>query len=578
MRTNTSNGRPRSNNKVIPMRLDAAFFYERGVRYLERNDLKRALKAFRKTVEYEPQNPINHCNLAGVLSELGDFEASNQVLLHVLEDLDPTMTECQFYLANNYANMGQYHAAEEYALRYLDSDPDGEYAEDAEEMLSVLMDEFGGGHIYAEWEKKRREQERNAAMRDGRHLLEEGQFEAAVEWLERIVRNEPSNTAAQNNLSLAYYYTGQYEKAIALTEHVLSTNPHNIHALCNLTVYSAQSGPKERLQACVKQLVKLFPLHYDQALKIGTTLGLIGEHEAAYHVFDRLVHIVDRPEPALIHSLAAAAANTGRYQTAKKWWRVLAQQPEAAEVAAYYVELMNRQIRQGKRALRVGYQYDLPLQVQFARMKKRLHEGDLVMWRQDPLLRASLYWGLRHGNTETRKAVIRTLALMADDDAERALRLFLKRPDVEASLQHAALYVLQLNGRRGRVEVYRDGALQSVRMSELPKDLVLRTDPVWPAILEAAQAWLRAHHAARWTAEAKRMCMDFAKQVFLRSDMRLVKPDVWAGALVYVLLKHTDKPVRQKDVAADFGVSPSSLGKAAQRLDWLVRKARSEQL
>lgn len=58
-------------DNVISMRLDAAFFYERGVKFLERNQLRKAEQAFRKTIEYEPDNPVNHCNLAGVLSELG---------------------------------------------------------------------------------------------------------------------------------------------------------------------------------------------------------------------------------------------------------------------------------------------------------------------------------------------------------------------------------------------------------------------------------------------------------------------------------------------------------------------------
>jgi tetratricopeptide (TPR) repeat protein len=146
-------------NNVISMRLDASFFFERGVKFLQRNDLRRALKAFRRTVEYEPMNPVNHCNLAGVLSEMGDFEASNEVLLHILNNLDPSMAECQFYLANNYANLGRYDIAEEYVLKYLDAAPEGEYVEDAEEMLSVLMDEFGGGKAYAKWEAERQKKE-----------------------------------------------------------------------------------------------------------------------------------------------------------------------------------------------------------------------------------------------------------------------------------------------------------------------------------------------------------------------------------------------------------------------------------
>ncbi len=56
---------------IIPIHLDASFFFERAVRSLDRNHVDKALKYFRKAVEYEPENPVNHCNMAGILSEKG---------------------------------------------------------------------------------------------------------------------------------------------------------------------------------------------------------------------------------------------------------------------------------------------------------------------------------------------------------------------------------------------------------------------------------------------------------------------------------------------------------------------------
>lgn len=552
---------------VISMRLDAAYFFERGVQCLQKNDLRKALRAFRKTVEYEPENPINHCNLAGVLSELGQFEQSNEVLHHVLQDLDPTMAECQFYLANNYANMGQYEIAEEYVLQYLDAEPDGEYAEEATEMLDVLMDEFGGGKAYAAWEAKRQQHERLLAKRDGRHLLEEGKFEAAVEWLEDIVEREPANIAAQNNLSLAYYYTGEKEQAIALTERVLEREPDNIHALCNYVVFSKQTGPRDRYRMRVETLIKVFPLHYDQAMKVGTTLGLVGEHQAAYSVFRRLVSIVEQPEAILLHSLAASAANTGNYNAANKWWRALRQLPEMAEVAEYYLNHLQRAMAQGLRSMRVSYQYDIPLQVQFTEMKKRLSEGNLELWRQDPLLRASLYWGLRNGPPDVQKSVIRTLALIADEDAEKALRAFLKRPDVESGLRAAALFALQRLSVKGRIEIWRDGELQSVRASDVPKDVIMQVEPMWQEVWSRVERWLRLNQKSRYTPEVKRVWVAFLKHTFIRSNMRMIKPDIWVAGLVYEALKRHHEPVVQKDIAEIFHVSAASVRKAAARLD-----------
>ncbi|MCL6516830.1 tetratricopeptide repeat protein [Alicyclobacillus sp.] len=567
MERNSQTGRRRGRqSNVISLRQDAAFFFERGVRYLERNDLRRALKAFRRTVEVEPDNPVNYCNLAGVLSELGDFEASNEVLLHVLRHLDPTMAECQFYLANNYANMGDYETAEEYVLRYLDADPDGEYAQEAVEMLDILMDEFGGGRAYARWQAEQRRKERADAKRDGRHLLEEGQFEAAVEWLERITAQEPENTAAANNLSLAYYYTGQYDRALALAEQVLDAHPNNVHALCNLTVFSAHLGPRDRYHECLSKLRKIFPLHYDHAAKVGTTLGLVGDHEAAYAVFAKLVRLAGDPDPAIVHALAAAAANCGRYATARRWWKTLSQRPGLAEVADHYLKMLDRAERHGQRYMRVSYQYELPIEAQFAKMKERLASGDPAAWRNDPLLRASLYWGLRHGGEDTQRAVIRILAIIADADAEKALRAFLRRQDIAVPQQAAALHALQRMGARGRIELWRDGELVSVRMSDIPKDVILSVDPAWRQVLDRVTEWLREHRKSRYAAEAKRAWVGYLRHAFQRTERAVGKPEVWMAALVYAVLKRHNEPVRQKDVAQWFHVSVSALSKAAGKL------------
>jgi tetratricopeptide (TPR) repeat protein len=557
--------KPKSN--VVAMKLDAAWFYERGVQFLQKNDLKKALRAFQRTVEFEPHNPINHCNLAGVLSEMGDFQASNEILMHILNDLDPNMAECQFYLANNYANMGQYDVAEEYVIKYLDADPDGEYAEDAEEMLDVLVDEFGCGKAYEKWEQSKQEQESALAKRDGRHLLEQGQFEAAVEWLESIVANEPDNTAAHNNLSLAYYYTGSHLKAIEMAESVLARQPDNIHALCNLAVFVKQAGSRDKLHQCVRKLIKVFPLHYDLAMKVGTTLGLVGHHLDAMHLFEQLARIVDGPEPVLIHSIAASAANAGKFSVAQKWWKQLTGQPEIKDIALYYLEQLERAVREGRRNMRVSYQYDLPLQVQFAEMKKRLHNTDMETWRTDPLLRASLYWGLRHGSADTRKAVIRTLALIADSDAEKALRAFLKRADVDEMLQTAALLALKKMNANGTVEVSKNGIMQQVAMSSLQADLVLTIDPAWQEVWRETETWLRKHHQAKLVKSARQMWLTYTEHLFFAANNRLGKPQIWMSGIVYLTLRYHGVPVLQKDIAEEFHVSPSSIRKASTRLE-----------
>ena len=169
-------------HNVISIEMNANFFFDRAVRSLDRFQYDRALKYFRKAVEYEPDNPVNHCNMAGILSETGDYKASNDVLAHILEQVDPLMTECYFYMANNYANMEQFEQAEEALVTYLEEDPSGQFLDEAEEMMELLHYELNRPA------KLNRIKSREGVVEHehARALLEEGKFAQAVKLLEEI--------------------------------------------------------------------------------------------------------------------------------------------------------------------------------------------------------------------------------------------------------------------------------------------------------------------------------------------------------------------------------------------------------
>lgn len=563
----------KDSNNVIAMNFDAAYFFERGVRFLQRNDLNKALKAFKKTVEYEPNNPVNYCNLAGVFSEMGDFQASNELLEHVLQDLDPNMTECQFYLANNYANMGEYDIAEEYVLRYLDSEPNGEYAEDAEEMLSVLLDEFGGGAALEKWEAEKRKRDAADAEKDGRYFLEHGQFEAAVEWLEQVIAESPENYAAYNNLCLAYYYTGQHDKALAMADEVLCRQPDNIHALCNRAILVKHFGWKDVLEAAAEPLRKVFPLHYDLAMKVGTTLGLIGCHADAFNTFRRLMRLTNPPEPALLHAAAAAAANSQQWNVAERLWQMLAREREYRSIADYYLERLVTVDEQSTADWKVSYQLDLPVEEQLAEMKDKLKENNLDEWRRDALLRASLYWGLRHGNHETRRRVIRALAVVADDDAEKALRLFLERQDIDETLRLHTVIALKRIGAKGDVCIKMANEMQTVQLEQIAEDIIFELNPSWRMVWQRTEVWLQERQLARLIPPAKKVWLGYLYDMFLHAHRRIGKADIWVAGLLYITLRYFGVPVVQKELAEQFHVAASSIRKCSVRLEQILLNA-----
>lgn len=561
-------------SNVIAMDFDAAYFFERGVRFLQRNELNKALKAFRKTVEYEPNNPVNYCNLAGVLSEMGDFEASNELLEHVLSDLDPTMAECKFYLANNYANMGEYDTAEEYVLRYLDAEPEGEYAEDAEDMLSVLLDEFGGGRVLEEWEEAKRQEDVEESTKDGRYFLENGQFEAAVEFLERIVKDEPTNYAACNNLCLAYYYTGEHDQALSLADEVLTRQPDNIHALCNRAILVKHFGWRDQLNHAAEPLRKVFPLHYELAMKVGTTLGILGFHRDALENFRRLVRLTNPADPILLHAVAASAANSREWGIAEKYWSFLERDEDYRVVAEYYLRKTELAKQDPEVDIRVSYQLDLPVEEQLAGVKDRLKMNDLDEWRRDPLLRASLYWGLRHGNHETRRRVIRALAVVADADADRALRMFISRQDIDETLRLHAIVALKRIGAKGVIRVPVVNGEQDIDLERIDADIIFELNPAWREVWSRAQTWFEEQRLGRLTTEARRLWLFYLYDMFLHVHRRIGKTDIWVAGLIYITLRYFGVPVIQRELAETFHVSPSSIRKCSVRLEQTLLSKR----
>lgn len=187
-------------NNIVRLEFDADFYVDRAIRAANRGQYDRALKYFRVATVKEPDNTYNYLNLAGLLAELGRFEESNDVLEGLLYDIAPTLFSCLYYLANNLISIGEFELAEEYLFKYIQSEPEGEYKEEAEELLEVVACELGRlpGEIT--------QQEHSSTLlkqEEARYLLEAGEYSKAKQLLEEIVQ-EHVNTPQWGDLQLVY--------------------------------------------------------------------------------------------------------------------------------------------------------------------------------------------------------------------------------------------------------------------------------------------------------------------------------------------------------------------------------------
>ncbi|MFB4324626.1 tetratricopeptide repeat protein [Priestia sp. BR_2] len=540
--------------------MNANFFFDRAVRSLDRYQYDKALKYFRKAVEYEPDNPVNHCNMAGILSETGDYKASNDVLAHILEQVDPLMTECYFYMANNYANMEQFEKAEEALVTYLEEDPNGQFLDEAEEMMELLHYELNRPA------KLNRIKSREGVVEHehARALLEEGKFAQAVKLLEEIVKDNPDFLAARNNLALAYYYMGRFDTAKRTIGEVLDQEPGNLHGLCNLAIFFQHEGNQEQRDRLMDMLTVTVPFHLEHVFKLATTMGILGQHEIAYGHFRRLLKEDEfNGDPSLYHYTAVAACNSGYYDKAEKYWRQALKLDGDSVIPDFYLAQLQKRKETGTDQMKASYHYHLPFEEQFKRWE---HDGDKLTEeaKQNPLIRSSFFWALRHGDPQTKLQVIRTLELIADEEVQHALQSFLQEPGEDAELKDAARLVLQqMEAASNRLKERRDDRdLSGGKTREVLPDWL----PSWKAVLEKAEQTMDMRVDAFWKKEMENLWSEFLSRLY--PDIPNIRNvEGWAAALEYLTAKKRGRTLTYEQVAVRYGISPSTVSRYARQMD-----------
>ncbi|NQX46986.1 tetratricopeptide repeat protein [Paenibacillus tritici] len=549
-------------SNVIPVTLDANFFFERAVRSLDRFQYDKALKNFRKAVEYEPDNPVNHCNMAGILSEMGDYTASNEILIHVLEKIDPGMTECHFYMANNFANMESFEEAERALVTYLEEDASGEFMAESEELMELLQYELNRPAPLVRIRSREGVIEHDRA----RTLLEEGKFPQAVELLQEITTNTPDFLAAHNNLALANFYMGRFAKAKECLDEVLKQDPGNLHALCNMAIFMQYAGDKEQLGTLLGMLEATVPFHQEHVFKMATTMGILGRHTAAYSHFRRLLKDEEvAGDAGLYHYCAVAASNSGLYSEAQRCWRQAAKLDPDSAVPAFFLSQLQQARAEERSMPSISYNYQLPFQEQLKQWKDNTGKFTEEV-RSNPLLRASFFWALRYGDSATKLQVTEALRWIEDEEMSEVLRGVLEQePLQEDRLQEAALFSLQRLIGDHLDEAGPSGEEQELAALSSPKGTPeWRED--WQRIMDHTAAMMDRRYDAVQKKDAEFIWKQFIGSLY--PDVPLFRNDGgWCAALEYLTARLHGQPVTFREVAQRYGVSVSMVSRYARRID-----------
>lgn len=569
------------NGNIIPIHMDAAFFYERAVKSLDKYDYQKAIRYFRKAIELEPNNPVHYCNLAGTLSEVGRFEESNRYLYQVIETIDPDMTECYFYLANNFINMDQILDAEKYVVDYLELDRLGEFREDAEEMLEYISHELGRPPQYRESNENKADQTHEKAKR----LMEQGCFIQASEMLKRLLEQHPEYTAARNNLALSHYYMGELEEGLEIVRAVLEQEPNNIHALCNQAIFYSHLNLPDELTEVLNILAKVVPMQFEEVYKLATTLGILGRHESAYFLFRKLAKYTMYSDPVVLHYAAISAYNLDKQKEAKQWWEKAKNSFPQSVVFDWFIErtsqkkpigIDERQDEEkpakesapsgnnsGVRPFPYYFRWDIEQDPAGAPENNVFSQAI----RHDPMVRSSFLWALRYGDADTKMQVLQALGYLADKEGEETLRRFLLQPDED---DHVKTIVILMLYDMEAEEPYRAilrGKEIDIYAKSFPRQAAWMVK--WHQVKQCFRSFMENRYEAEEHQEADQIWIEFLSRSYPHVP-QIRKVETWAAAVEYVVARKNNRKITQREIAERYGVSSAALASHSRKLEEVI--------
>ena len=313
-----------STGQIVSFHPTSEYYYTKGLVAYQKQDFKKSVRYLERAMQMDPLDEMIACQLGIIYSELEDYVRSNDIFLLIVKDIDPSMVECYYFLANNFAYLGMFKEASKYAKLYLEKESNGEFAEDIMDLLDVL--EF---EKEIDLENPYEEEDLIIKNEQSRKYLECGEFAEAIDLLTDIIEQYPKYWSAYNNLALAYFYTGEMKKASETLDCITNENPGNLHALCNRLVFAFYQKDYKTTVELKLALKKINPMNFDHQFKLGATFALVGEYETSYYWLKRLLKNGFEGDGTFYYWFSYASYFTDHLEEAKTAWeKVIRMSPE----------------------------------------------------------------------------------------------------------------------------------------------------------------------------------------------------------------------------------------------------------
>ena len=416
---------------IVPFRQNAAFYYQRGSKYLTDGDMIRAEQYLRKAYDMDPGNEDYVLAFAEALYRMHLYEESLSVLINSLTGRESPSVEVIFGIASDMMCLEEFSAAKQCCRICIERDPDDPYSQRAKDMLALIEDE---PELEAQIGLI---DEEDLALLDLIHRAKAKHFsfkdESALNVLLLASDRYPGSEMLDMEIAMMLFSMREYDEAKRRLFNLFKRNSKSVRGNALMTlIYHVQKQKVEASEQSKKILIDTdcSPEELGYAAAI---LLEIGEVDRAQYALELLREALPY-DVEMLHQLAYCYYVNGRRREAETIYEELSARNENDSVAAYYKKHVKEDAPdEFRRAWSISY--DVPVREAIARQRRIRDVGTAgeealrQTWENDKEFRNILKWALTSPLSPSLRTAAKMLSMVPSVEAENALRAFLIRFD-----------------------------------------------------------------------------------------------------------------------------------------------------
>ncbi len=548
---------------------------KRGAKELEKNDLIAAVSKYREAYERAPEDAEITVALAEILSQMQRFEESNRILFRLLADREDAPAECHFGLACNYFGLQDYDRAADSLEDYLELEPDGLFAADAEDFLDLIDDDEA--MFETTGLKGDDDYEDNAVTHFARSLLASGEVSYAVEELERRHSQTPNSQKIREQLAVAYFVANRRDEAKQIANGILEEDGQNILANSTLALAEIEEGNRTAALARLDEMLKLRSLDAEELHSIAVLQLDLERFADAEKTLTQMLLLMPYDEN-ILHKLAYARFMQGDAEGAKTYYQKLLRIDPHDTVAKYYLNQCKHADSAGKRP---NAKWIIPYQVPFSEAFRRLNHLNRVLalphdelnhvWAEDGAFRDLLVWAISLSDLRVKRSMLSLVFTFADQNAQHILRDFLLRTDQPDELKRAVFGMLKHLEAKEPYMAYLNGRWIKGRVSLLELDYKLPAS--YEGVMQVLMQFMLGNCREECTTEAAHIFQRYVDSLNKKFPRISAEQEIsFAAALEYLGRLSCGESVSQDEISDVYRVTKSRLRNALVKLEPFATK------